>query len=194
MFLRYSETVHWRRTRIFFPFEPAVPQAKVYRHLSAHLSTTNSADVLKFVTLPSLHTLKLSDIHELDEDALFLARSSPPLRKLAIHVDLRPFHVDIAAFRPLISGLTHLEVRQPSKMFLESFFYSLGRDPSFLLRLQHMLLVSCQSPPPAYALLELLAPLLTARWHAHLHGGAVARLRHFSLKWQTTGSKHWGYA
>ncbi|KAJ7498522.1 hypothetical protein FB451DRAFT_1202169 [Mycena latifolia] len=112
------------------------------------------ADILNFLTLPNLETL---EIREPDSDGevldLFLSRSSPPLRRLAIPGD----EIDAT---PLVSvpGLIDLEIFSPPHRLLFHLFGLFRQDPSFLWQLRKLSLLRCQD----------------ARWREANHEGSLS--------------------
>ncbi|KAK7048990.1 hypothetical protein R3P38DRAFT_1883136 [Favolaschia claudopus] len=109
----------------------------------------SSADILRYVTLPSLRHLTITEFDITPDDfASFIARSSPPLYSL--HVAIRiPDDVLIAWLR-IIPSITHLLV---AREFPEQFISSLSTDSSPHLRLlpnlRHLTLVPGMLSSPA---------------------------------------------
>ncbi|KAJ7368768.1 hypothetical protein DFH08DRAFT_947663 [Mycena albidolilacea] len=109
-----------------------------------------SIKILTLVTFPSLETLKISEMDNFgaeEAEALdsFLQRSSPPLRKLAVH----PFEgeVELRLSPPFMAliGLVELEIWRPARNFLSSFLTGFGCDPNLLPQLQNLTL-GCHIP------------------------------------------------
>ncbi|KAJ7368782.1 hypothetical protein DFH08DRAFT_33108 [Mycena albidolilacea] len=107
-----------------------------------------STKILTLVTFPSLETLEISGTDDFDAEELdsFLQRSSPPLRKLAVH----PLEgkVELQLLPPFIAliGLVELEIWRPARNFLSSFLTAFGCDPNLLPQLQNLALLGCHIP------------------------------------------------
>ncbi|KAJ7797339.1 hypothetical protein B0H14DRAFT_60023 [Mycena olivaceomarginata] len=99
--------------------------------------------ILTVVIFPSLETLEISGTDNFDAEELdsFLQRSSPPLRKLAVH----PFEgeVELQLSPPFMAliGLVELEIWRPARNFLSSFLTAFGCDPNLLPQLQNLALM-----------------------------------------------------
>ncbi|KAJ7637218.1 hypothetical protein B0H17DRAFT_1339592 [Mycena rosella] len=104
------------------------------------------AGILEYLSLPVLQTLHIVD-SESDEFNFerFLSRSSPPLGKFTIRLASTDFQRTVLLNMP---HLVDLEVWNPSRSFIEDFCDSfVVRDPSFLLQLQYLAILGCESPP-----------------------------------------------
>ncbi|KAF7335371.1 F-box domain-containing protein [Mycena sanguinolenta] len=94
-----------------------------------------SYEILKFVTLPSLGTLDVSQIIGLTHDGLesFLSRSSAPLRQLAVAPDCEDdYSIWDIAFR-LIPDLEDLRLHCRESIFQEGFLKAFSRSEDRLL-------------------------------------------------------------
>ncbi|KAJ7504000.1 hypothetical protein B0H11DRAFT_2222095 [Mycena galericulata] len=75
-------------------------------------SVEGSADVLRYLTLPSLERLSISHFDiECDTFLHFLARSSPPLQSLSIHIAFEWSLEQVDSICRLLPSLTHLELQ-----------------------------------------------------------------------------------
>jgi hypothetical protein len=103
------------------------------------------ADILDYLTLPVLHTLKTFDLDpETDPCFLgaFLARCTPPLRSLVLH-KCGGTAIDVGAF-VLMPDLTRLEIWRPSAAFMAVLAETMsvpGGTRSALPQLQRLTLI-----------------------------------------------------
>ncbi|KAJ7693809.1 hypothetical protein B0H17DRAFT_1199503 [Mycena rosella] len=150
--------------------------------------------ILDYLSLPALQTLHIVD-SESDESNWqeilegFLTRSSsPPLRKFAVHLPSTDFEPAMFLNMPY---LVDLQIWNPSRSFIEDFCDSfIVRDPRFLPQLQHLAFLGCESPPPAYDMLDIAYSGLAERWRAR-HDTGFAELKSFRLVWaRDFGSLH----
>ncbi|KAJ7781005.1 hypothetical protein B0H16DRAFT_1877806 [Mycena metata] len=95
----------------------------------------DSAQVLAFITLPALHTLRIDNVDDFDEETFhsFLLRSIAPLKTLSIRS--RRGIIRLLPTQAMLR-LTDLEISYPTNEFLATFFESLAQFPSFLPQLQ----------------------------------------------------------
>ncbi|KAJ7129212.1 hypothetical protein C8R44DRAFT_872504 [Mycena epipterygia] len=144
-----------------------------------------SGDILNFLRLPALQTLRIFDFEGdmFYDDILgdFLARSSAPLREFTIRED-NCTSLDMTSL-VLMPTLVSFEIWRPSSgssicEFFETFN---GQDTSFLPQLEHLSLLDCGSRPSAYTLLELAAEGLSGRRAVRDRG--FAELKSFRLTW-----------
>lgn len=103
------------------------------------------ADILDYLTLPALHTIKIFDLDpETDPCFLgaFLARCNPPLRSLVLH-KRGGTAIDMGAF-VLMPNLARLEIWRPSAAFmavLSEDVFAPGSIRSALPQLQRLTLI-----------------------------------------------------
>jgi hypothetical protein len=100
----------------------------------------SSAYILTFLTLPALLTLEILGTEDFDVDKFyaFLERSSPPLRKLAVHPLEGELELQLSPPFMALIGLVELEIWRPARNFLSSFLTTFGCDPKLLPQLQNL--------------------------------------------------------
>ncbi|KAJ7245698.1 hypothetical protein C8J57DRAFT_758206 [Mycena rebaudengoi] len=114
-----------------------------------HLRDYSSATILRYLTLPALQNLYLTDIDELDNSYFvpFLSRSSASLRCFTFGPDGRDLSQDVPSVQwfSITSGLTNLELRKLSGQFARDFFQMLnrGQHAEFLPNLRALACVDC---------------------------------------------------
>ncbi|KAJ7704959.1 hypothetical protein B0H17DRAFT_1038885 [Mycena rosella] len=143
--------------------------------LGRHGSDNNTTCILQYLTLPSLHTLSITDFDISHEDFLsFLGRSSPPLQSLYMNVPIEGWRTDtIHQYFRLLPTLTDLDLHQYDFGFLD-VLAALGDD--FLPNLCHLTIRGYMPDRSEY---EKLVSTLTAR-RAYRH----SPLQSFRLVWQ----------
>ncbi|KAJ7087416.1 hypothetical protein C8R43DRAFT_1051151 [Mycena crocata] len=156
------------------------------------LRLSPSTDVLQFLQLPALQNLDVSEAVDIDDDYFvpFLSRSAASLRRFSCG------GADVASMKwfPILSGLTVLELHDPTANFLREFVQMLDRakQKDFLPRLEVLLLEQCSqevtapfvqalssrsTPSTGLARLELFRQMWPDRTSMSLHGPVVSALR-----------------
>ncbi|KAJ7797324.1 hypothetical protein B0H14DRAFT_3157570 [Mycena olivaceomarginata] len=107
-----------------------------------------STEILTLVTFPSLETLEISGMDDFDAEELdsFLQRSSPPLRKFAVHPLEGEVELQLSPPFMALIGLIELEIWRPARNFLSSFLTTFGCDANLLPQLQNLALLGCHIP------------------------------------------------
>ncbi|KAJ7493666.1 hypothetical protein FB451DRAFT_1551073 [Mycena latifolia] len=139
---------------------PHLHALTIFKSIESEYAYAGSADILDFLILPALRTLDIFDddnecnSHFLD---VFLARSTPPLHTLAVHLKVTEIDdsytdtgeygtdIDIGAFA-LLSGLTRLEFWRPTPAFAATLFedvFARGGERTLLPHLQTLALWGC---------------------------------------------------
>ncbi|KAJ7034014.1 hypothetical protein C8F04DRAFT_1102765 [Mycena alexandri] len=143
-----------------------------------------TGDIFNHITLPSLHTLKISGVDDLNEDGAleaFISRSSPPLRKFHFNDyytsgSRREFHPESLG---CMSTLTHIEFKDLHIDFEDDFLDLLANEAdSFLPGLQNIVFLDTAYPGSGYS---NLAKTLDSRWMTDSPG--VAALRSLQVIW-----------
>ncbi|KAJ6525037.1 hypothetical protein DFH09DRAFT_1286223 [Mycena vulgaris] len=160
------------------------------RHLSFGTAEGGYSDssIIKYLSLPALETLSVSlvllstDISDLD---LFLRRSSPPLRKLAVGVHARTAFMpqlqkQIVASLRLLLSLTHLELDEPESDIATAIFAALLSDPSAFLPELRSMKMGCLRQRLSDDSYEMLVRVLSLR---------RAQLVYFELRWSPFSSR-----
>ncbi|KAJ7181641.1 hypothetical protein C8R43DRAFT_969762 [Mycena crocata] len=141
-----------------------------------------TADIFKQITLPSITTLRIAGVGDLDDDdsfQTFISRSSPPLRTFSF----RGYEDEMGPILPecfrCLTMITDLEIGEVEDDFEEHFFRLLENDgKDFLPSLQNLSFVDCTYPGSGY---EAMARALCSRWAPKQDG--VADLLSFRLLW-----------
>ncbi|KAJ7368767.1 hypothetical protein DFH08DRAFT_32833 [Mycena albidolilacea] len=107
-----------------------------------------SANILRLLTFPALQTLEFSGTDNFDAEELdsFLRRSSPPLRKLAVHPFEGGVELQLSSHFLALIGLVELEIWRPARNFLSSFLTTFGCDANLLPQLRNLALLGCHIP------------------------------------------------
>ncbi|KAJ7659397.1 hypothetical protein B0H17DRAFT_342546 [Mycena rosella] len=115
-------------------FEPESDEPSTVLPALRHLKFRRTSDgILRYLTLPSLETLRLS--HFRDHFGPFWKRSSPSLQKLTLTTwNTFPPHT-LEALR-LMTTVRHFEWDEPHIIYLRPFFEALADSPSLLPNLQ----------------------------------------------------------
>ncbi|KAJ7780989.1 hypothetical protein B0H16DRAFT_603789 [Mycena metata] len=116
---------------------PTIETFTLLRAAVNYYDPADSAQVLAFITLPALRTLRIENVIDFDEETFhsFLLRSSAPLKTLSMRS-----RRGISPVLPpqAVLMLTDLEISYPNNEFLATFFGSLAQFPSFLPQLQNL--------------------------------------------------------
>ncbi|KAK7062102.1 hypothetical protein R3P38DRAFT_2833434 [Favolaschia claudopus] len=142
------------------------------------LSSVTWGNLMSSITLPSLQILEFRCV-AIDNLMFhdFFSRSASPLQKLSMRPPgLWPAHLSLRS--PFTaSGLTHIEIWDPSKKLVAKFSESLATQADFLRHLQHLSFpTGCPQPPFSTSILEiarLSGPAIAARRHLVLPGCAL---------------------
>ncbi|KAJ6536734.1 hypothetical protein DFH09DRAFT_92986 [Mycena vulgaris] len=136
----------------------------------------STADILKHITLPSLHTLRIAAVIDLDDEGSFqsfMARSSSTLRAFS----LRRYYGPESGFIKHMAKLTHLELEDVNDDFQYDFLRLL-ETTEFLPELQNIAFLDCTYPGPEY---EAMVQSLCSRWKPNHEG--ITNLRSFKVVW-----------
>ncbi|KAJ7368766.1 hypothetical protein DFH08DRAFT_832193 [Mycena albidolilacea] len=106
------------------------------------------AHIIRLLTLPALQTLVFSGTDNFDAEELnsFLQRSSPPLRKLAVHPLEGGVELQLSSPFSAFIGLVELEIWRPARNFLSSFLTTFGCDTNLLPQLRKLAFLGCRIP------------------------------------------------
>ncbi|KAJ6542064.1 hypothetical protein DFH09DRAFT_1089395 [Mycena vulgaris] len=122
------------------PGTPLALALSSLRYLSFGTAEGGYSDtsIIKYLSLPALEILSLSLSTDIPDFSIFLRRSLPPLRKLAVgvyalHTFTLQFQQQIVASLCLLSSLTYLELDDPDSDTATAIFTALLSDPSVFL-------------------------------------------------------------
>ncbi|KAJ7092330.1 hypothetical protein B0H15DRAFT_170283 [Mycena belliarum] len=131
---------------------PHLRALTIYKNVGNEGEEAGSADILDFLTLPALHTLRIFDNAQnalvLNE---LLAHSTPPLHTLAIHQYRRKSDIPggtrlAVSALAMLPTLARLEIWRPTREFAATLFedvFARGGERALLPRLHTLALWGC---------------------------------------------------